>query len=149
VYEVGEHDGQPFLAMQFIQGGSLAERLARDQGMGSQKQGQAGTENPGTPGSRWPLLDLKSAARLVAQIARAVHHAHQHGILHRDLKPSNILLDPEGRPHITDFGLAKRLEPNSQLDPADQGLTFSGTILGTPSYMAPEQALGKTRELTT
>ena len=66
-------------------------------------------------------------------VAEAVHHAHQRGILHRDLKPSNILLDEQGRPHVTDFGLAKRVED-------DEVMTLSGTVLGTPAYMAPEQA---------
>jgi WD40 repeat protein len=117
IYEVGEHEGQHFYSMKLIEGGSLGAKIA---------------ELPG---------DWKTATRLVAEIAHAVHYAHQRGILHRDLKPANILLDTEGRPHITDFGLAKRVG-------SDQGLTRSGAIVGTPSYMAPEQAAGK-KGLTT
>src|SRR5262249_34072937 len=80
------------------------------------------------------------AARILATVARAVHDAHRHGYLHRDLKPANILLDAQGKLYVTDFGLARRLGE-------DSGLTQSGAILGTPSYMAPEQAGGQSREV--
>jgi hypothetical protein len=81
-------------------------------------------------------------ASLVATIARAVHYAHQRGLLHRDLKPTNVLIDHRGEPHITDFGLAKLVE-------SEAGLSKTGAVLGTPSYMAPEQAAGRIKELTT
>jgi WD40 repeat protein len=117
IYEVGEHQGQHFFSMKLIEGGSLA--------------GQVGT-----------LRDRpREAGRLLAVAARAVHHAHQRGILHRDLKPGNILIDAQGQPHVTDFGLARRVE-------GDSGLTQSGAIVGTPSYMPPEQARAE-KQLTT
>ncbi len=117
VYEVGEYDGQHYFSMKLVPGGSLVPRLDRYQ------------HNP------------RAAALLAAEIAEAVQHAHMRGILHRDLKPANILLDAEGHPHITDFGLAKRVE-------ADAELTASGAILGTPAYMAPEQATGHRGSIT-
>ncbi len=114
LYEVGEHEGQHYFTMRLIEGGSLAGQL-----------------------TRFLCDDPRATVELMASVARAVHYAHQRGILHRDLKPANILLDRTGQPHVTDFGLAKRL--------AGEGdLPSSTAIVGTPSYMAPEQASGKT-----
>lgn len=83
----------------------------------------------------------REAATLVAAVARGVHHAHQRGVLHRDIKPSNVLLDSDGRPYIADFGLAKRVD-------AEESLTETGAVVGTPAFMSPEQALGRTSEIT-
>ncbi len=123
IYEVGEHQGQHFFSMKYIDGGNLADQVPR------------------------LVHDPRAAAALLAAVARAVHHAHQRGILHRDLKPGNILLERRVGgvnpliPHVTDFGLAKRVE-------ALQSQTRTGAIVGTPSYMAPEQARAQ-KDLTT
>ncbi len=116
IFEIGEVDGQHYFTMKLVEGGSLGQAAPR---LGK---------------------DPRAAAKLMAEVARAVDYAHQRGILHRDLKPANILLDTEGRPHVTDFGLAKRA--------GDVGMTASGSVMGTPAYMPPEQAAGNVRTLT-
>src|SRR5207302_11339673 len=85
--------------------------------------------------SRRTPMSIRHAAELIAKVARTVHYAHEHGILHRDIKPGNILLDDKGEPHLTDFGLARLVE-------AESTVTRTREVLGTPSYMAPEQAIG-------
>jgi serine/threonine-protein kinase len=119
VHEVGTLAGQPYFTMKLIEGGSLADLLRSE-----------------------AIPDPRAAARWVATVARAVHYAHERGILHRDLKPANILLDggphlpdAQRQPFVTDFGLARRLQ-------GDSALTQTGALLGTPSYVAPEQASG-------
>jgi serine/threonine protein kinase/WD40 repeat protein len=116
IYDVGEKDGRPFFVLEYVDGGSLARRLARQP------------------------LPCAEAAELVATLARAMHRAHENGIVHRDLKPANILLMADGTPKIADFGLAKKLDATGEQ-------TRTGAVLGTPNYMAPEQALGQTRDI--
>jgi serine/threonine protein kinase len=111
IYEVGEREGSCYFSMKFVEGGQLDEVVRR------------------TP------LSIRQAAELIAKVARTVHYAHEHGILHRDIKPGNILLDKDGEPHLTDFGLARLLDTQSSV-------TRTIEVLGTPSYMAPEQAAG-------
>ncbi|MEZ5323597.1 MAG: protein kinase [Verrucomicrobiales bacterium] len=118
ILEIGKSEGQPYLTMKLIRGGNLADRL--DSG----------------------ALPVREAAEWMVLIARAVHFAHQHGVLHRDLKPANILLDEKGAPWLTDFGLAKLLDDNI-------GNTLTQTIAGTPDYMSPEQAAGRQKEIST
>jgi serine/threonine-protein kinase len=145
IYEVGEHDGQPFFSMKLVDGGHLGTRVPE-------------------------LLDSpRESAALLAAVARAVHYAHQRGVLHRDLKPANILLQmgngewgvgneagsfptphsPFPIPKITDFGLAKLLSADGSTPDGLGGLTQTGTALGTPAYMAPEQAAGGPAAATT
>jgi serine/threonine-protein kinase len=109
VYEVGAHDGLPYLALEYVEGGSLAKRTA-------------GAPQP-----------PREAAALIELLARAVAYAHQNGVIHRDLTPTNVLLTAAGAPKLTDFGLARRLADT-------QGMTATGAVLGTPNYLAPEQA---------
>lgn len=128
VYEVGDFDGRPFFSMKMIEGTTLAKRLA---------------EGP---------LPSRKAAEMLAPICRAIADAHRRGVLHRDLKPSNVLIDAEGRTFVTDFGLAKRITPHLDNDGVEAtreiSLTLTGAILGTPGYMAPEQAAGRRGDVT-
>jgi serine/threonine-protein kinase len=123
IYEVGEVDGRPFLALEYVDGGSLHDHLR------------------GTP------LPPGRAAELVQVLARAVHHAHDRGLVHRDLKPANVLLAADGTPKVADFGLVRLIsggpgdEAGGAAAPAE-GDTRVGAVVGTPSYMAPEQAAG-------
>lgn len=120
IFEVGAHVGQPYFSMQYVPGTTLAQRI------------QSGP------------LPAAEAAALLIPVCRAVATAHRAGVLHRDLKPSNVLIDDSGRPYVTDFGLAKQITAADNGAPAPGGsLTHSGAILGTPGYMAPEQAAGQ------
>lgn len=142
IYEVGEAEGRHYFAMQWVEGGSLVGKVIRHQSsvISHQSRRPAG----GAPNTDSPMTGYspRAGVALMAKIARAVHHAHQRGILHRDIKPGNILLTAQGEPMVTDFGLARRIEGNSEL-------TVSGTVVGSPSYMAPEQARGNAGEVTT
>jgi TolB-like protein/tRNA A-37 threonylcarbamoyl transferase component Bud32 len=111
VYEVGESEGTYYFSMRFVEGDCLDEAVSRSS------------------------MSVRQAAEFIAKVARTVHYAHEHGILHRDIKPGNILLDANGEPHLTDFGLARLVEHGSTV-------TGSLEVMGTPSYMAPEQAVG-------
>ena len=116
IYEVGEHDGQHFLAMEFVEGRNLLAVLR---------------EGP---------LTSRHAAEIVVSVARAIQYAHEHGVLHRDLKSSNVIIDALGQVHVTDFGLAKKLDGSSDL-------TVTGQMIGTPNYLSPEQAAGRQSEV--
>lgn len=124
IHEVGFCEGQHFIAMECVEGPSLAQLIA-DFGVRSS--------------------DLRRPVRWVKAIAEAVHHAHERGVLHRDLKPSNILIDAQDQPHVVDFGLAKRFQEESEnRDRAPEiYLTATGQVLGSPNYMAPEQVSGR------
>ena len=113
VHDFGQRDGKYYLCMAFVDGRSLAERLAQG------------------------AMPPAKAAKIIREIAEAIHHAHERGVVHRDLKPPNILLTSADEPRVTDFGLARRID-------VPEGITASGQVLGTPSYMSPEQAAGNT-----
>ena len=117
IHEIGESDGSCYFSMGLVEGGKLDEVVRREP------------------------IPIWRAAKLIAKLARTVYYAHEHGILHRDIKPGNILLDENGEPHLTDFGIARLVETESTV-------THTMEVLGTPSYMAPEQARGNNTRLT-
>lgn len=126
IYEIGEEDGQHFFTMKLVEGRSLAAAIHRQEFAVIAKE-----KSPAL--NQWNSIERRIAHLMIA-VCRAADYAHSMGVLHRDLKPGNVLIDSRGEPHLTDFGLAK-----ADVDPA---LTGSGSVLGTPAYMAPEQAAG-------
>ena len=147
IYSIAEEGGQHFFAMQLIRGGSLKERLGEC------------------------VADPRRAVEIIIKVADAIAHAHRRGVLHRDLKPDNILIDEEGSPYVTDFGLAKRVNPSEGVGQTigpgpvapvcrerpprspsrgfDSSETEGGSILGTPSSVPPEQAQGRLKDVST
>src|SRR5947208_7301777 len=117
IHEVVQRDGSCYFSMKFVEGGQLDKVVRREP------------------------MPIRRAVELIAKVARTVHYAHEHHILHRDIKPGNILLDQQGEPHLTDFGLARLVETESTVTHTEQ-------IMGTPSYMAPEQAVAHKTQLT-
>jgi WD40 repeat protein len=123
IHEVGVHQGQHYLVMDYVEGQSLAKTIS-DFG--------------------FRISDFPRIARWVKTAAEAVHHAHEHGILHRDLKPSNVLIAADGQPRVTDFGLAKRLAASAMEGrKSEMEATLSGQLVGSPSYLPPEQAAAR------
>src|SRR6185503_17376283 len=139
IFEIGEHEGQHYFSMGLIEGPTLREALSSRSSRREEAhfQVQSQSEPPHVGCYKPP-----EAAQLLSTIARAVHYAHQRGVLHRDLKPSNVLLDAKGEPHLTDFGLAKLIAKESTL-------THTNAVMGTPAHMSPEQARGETKDVTT
>ena len=127
IYEIGERDGTCYFSMKLEEGGQL-DQLVRS----------ATADSSGDEGE---TISLRRAVEIIASLARTVHYAHERGILHRDIKPGNILLDAEGQPHLADFGLVRLVE-------SDSTVTQTKEVLGTPSYIAPEQAAGKNEQVS-
>ncbi len=134
IYDI-QTEGSPYFSLEFVEGGSLAQRIG---------EFRLPTGDKSDSALSWSKIEVESRLRklagLVETLARAMHYAHQRGIIHRDLKPANVQLTPDGTPKITDFGLAKRLDLKA-------GHTQTGAIMGTPGYMSPEQAAGKSKEI--
>lgn len=138
IHEIGEHEGQQYFSMGLIDGPNLRDALrARASGQRRMLRAQDNIAQ-----IVLAAFEPREAAQLLATIARAVHYAHQRGVLHRDLKPGNILLDTTGQPHLMDFGLAKLVQKDSTL-------TLTNAVLGTPAYMSPEQARGDAKGVST
>ncbi len=155
VYETGEHDGDPFIAMRLLEGETLASRIARaregeERGflqLPSSRSSDPGDSAPRrasssqTPRSRVARGEIVAVARLIEKVARALHVAHQKGVVHRDVKPANIMVGTDGEPVVMDFGLARDMSGD------DETLTRTGQLFGTPAYMPPEQILGRRGEV--